>query len=114
VAVVVSHDDVPDDLRACVRDAGGTVVRGNDTLGALRADLATGGVDVGRTFRVGDNDAVLVTGTSYRLLLVAGPDSPPLDDEVGLRAYQRPEAFSVVAVERGSQQVLLDCARLAG
>jgi hypothetical protein len=112
VAVATNRDTFPDDLAACVRRSGGQLVRSNDTLGALRADLSAGAVRE-RRLGLGDRDAVVLEGTGYRILAVAARDGAPPERGAALAVFRRPSAFSVVAVERGGVRVVEDCARTA-
>ncbi|WP_372790977.1 hypothetical protein [Paraconexibacter sp.] len=114
VAIVRTHDDVRDRLATCIENSDATVVAGPDVLGVLRADLANRtSPRISRRYRLGDNDAVLLTGTGYRLLAMRGRNGPGLDGNVALRIFEQTSDFSLVAVERDPLRgVLAACASL--
>lgn len=114
LAVGGTRDAVPEQMRDCVQDGQAGIVRSEADLGAQpRSDIGAGTVrEEGRT-RVGDDVAVLLRGTNYRLLVLGGRKSPPLDGDLALRVYERAPEFALVAKEvdpvRG---VLRDCVAL--
>lgn len=114
LAITRTHDDVPDRIAGCIERSDGQIVRGPDTLGLLRADLARGKPPrVARRYELGDNRAVLLDGRDYRVLAVDGRDGPPLDGDVALRIYEQTSAFAVVGVERDPvKNALAACASL--
>lgn len=111
VAVSGSQDRVPDDLRDCVRERDGRVVTSQDALGVLRRDLVAGTLPRPQPLTIGDRDALLVEGRSYRVLVLQPEDAPRLDVRA---AYLDPSKAGLVAVEQGTGTVLRDCARSAG
>lgn len=114
LAVGSTRDTVPDDLRACVRDGQAGVVRGEDDLGAqARSDIGARAVrEVGRT-PLGDDTAVLLEGTGYRLLVLAGRKSPSLGGDLPLRVFERAPEYALVAKETDPVRgVLRECVDL--
>lgn len=114
LAVVRTHDDVSDDLTTCIQNGDAAVVRGTDLLGPLRADLANDAPPrVVKRYALGDNRAVLLEGTGYRVLALDGRGGPRLDGDLALRIYDRTADFALVAVERDPLTgVLAGCAAL--
>lgn len=100
LAVSSTRDTVPDLIRECVVDGRAGVMRSEADLGAQpRSDIGVGAVrEIART-RVGEDTAVLLRGTNYRLLVLAGRKSPPLDGNLPLRVYERTPEFALVAKE---------------
>lgn len=114
LAVGSTRDPVPDQLRDCVQDGQAGIMRSEADLGAQpRSDIGAGAVRELERTRVGADTAVLLEGTGYRLLVLAGRKSPPLGGDLPLRVYERTPAFALVAKEvdpiRG---VLRDCVAL--
>lgn len=114
LAVDSTRDPVPGRLRACATDGGAGVVRGEIDLGAQpRSDIGAGALRVRARRQVGEDTAVLLDGTRYRLLVVAGRGSPPLTGDLGRRIYDSAAQYALVAKEvdpvRG---VLGDCIAL--
>lgn len=115
VAVGATRDPVPDRMRRCVVDGQAAVVLSEGDLGSqVRSDIGAGAVrETGRT-RVGDDIAVLLRGTNYGLLVLAGRKSPPLGGDLPLRVFGRASAYALVAKESDpSKGVLTDCVALA-
>ncbi len=115
LAVGSTRDPVPGRLRDCVLDGQAGVMRSEADLGAQpRSDIAAGAVrELSRT-RAGGDTAVLLEGTNYRLLVLAGRNSPPLDGDLALRVYERTPEFALVAKEVDpTEGVLHDCVVLA-
>jgi hypothetical protein len=53
---------------------------------------------------------VFLQGSGYRLLVLAGRKSPPLDGDLPLRIYERTNEFALVARERDPMRgVLAGC-----
>lgn len=113
-AVGSTRDPVPDRLRECVQDGQAGVMRSEADLGAQpRSDIGAGVVRERARTRVGDDTAVLLEGTNYRLLVLAGRKSPPLDGDLPLRVYERTPEFALVAKEVDPiRDVLRDCIAL--
>lgn len=119
VAVVLvvgaTRDPVPERLRSCVVDGRAGVMRSEADLGVqARSDIGAGALrELSRT-RVGEDTAVLLAGTRYRLLVLSGRGSPPLDGDLALRVYARTPEFALVSKEvdplRG---VLRGCVQVA-
>lgn len=113
-AVGSTRDPVPDRLRRCVVDGQAAVVLSDGDLGSqVRSDIAAGAVrETGRR-RLGDDIVVLLQGTNYRLLVLAGRKSPPLSGDLPLRVFARASAYALVAKESDpSKGVLTDCVAL--
>lgn len=100
LAVGATRDPVPERLRACVVDGQAGVMRSEADLGAQpRSDIGAGTVrELSRT-RVGEDTALLLEGTGYRLLVLAGRGSPPIDGDLPLRVFERTAEFALVAKE---------------
>ena len=117
LAVGSTRDPVPGQMRDCVLAGQAGVMLSEADLGAqLRSDIGAGAVrELSRT-RVGDDIAVLLEGTTYRLLVLAGRKSPPLDSDLPRRVYERTPEFALVAKEADPiEGVLSECvARAAG
>ncbi len=116
VAVVRSHDTAPDDVEACVRDAGGRVVEGQEGLAFARSDIERGRLRRVRAYRLGADRAVLLRGAGYGVLVVGIPEGPPLGGrDLARRLYTDTASFATVATERAPVRGVLDrCARRAG
>ena len=70
-----------------------------DLGGPIRADIDASAVrELSRT-RLGDDTVVLLGGTNYRILVLAGQKSPPLDGDLARRVYDRAIAYALVAKE---------------
>lgn len=115
VAIDTTRDPVPGKVRACVVDGGAGIMRSEADLGAQpRSDIGAGALRERSRDRLGDDTAVLLQGTGYRLLVLAGRGSPPLDGDLGLRVFERTPDYALVAKEvdpiRG---VLRGCVALA-
>ena len=115
IAVVRSHDTPPDEIRGCVRDAGGRVITGREGLAFARDDIERGRIRRVRDYRVHDDRAVLLAGRGYRVLVVGIPSGPRLTgDDLAERLYTDTSSFAVVATERSPLRGVLDrCARRA-
>ena len=112
VAVRGTRDPVPGRLQACVRDTDANLAHGPIELQAARADVEAGAVRETARYRIGDDDALLLTGTRFRMLVLAGRKSPGLGGNVPLEAYRRAGEFAVVAIEVDPVRGQLDaCAR---
>ncbi len=114
LSIVRTHDDVRDSVATCVTNSEAAIAAGPDVLGMLRADLANGtSPQVTQRYSLGENDAVLLTGTGYRLLAMPGRNGPSLDGDVALRVFEQTSSFALVAVERDPLRgVLAACASL--
>ena len=116
LAVGATRDPVPDRLRRCVEAGQAQVVRSDGDLGAqVRSDIGAGALrELSRT-ALGSDTVVLLRGTRYRLLVLAGRKSPPLTAGLPLRVFRQADAFALVAKEtEPSRGVLTDCITLAG
>jgi hypothetical protein len=100
LAIRSTRDPVPGALRDCVLDGEAAILRSAGDLGVRgRADIGDGVLrELGRR-RVGDDTAVLLQGSGYRLLVLAGRKSPPLGSGLPLRIYERTSEFALVARE---------------
>ncbi|CAA9527842.1 MAG: hypothetical protein AVDCRST_MAG13-3896 [uncultured Solirubrobacteraceae bacterium] len=114
LAVRSTQDAVPTALRDCVLDGDAGIVRSAGDLGVrTRADVGDGVIrELGR-MQVGDDTAVLLQGSGYRLLVLAGRKSPPLDGDLPLRVYERTNEYALVARELDPMRgVLSGCVEL--
>jgi hypothetical protein len=110
-AVQRSHDGVPERVRACAEDRGAFAVKTSEALSAARPDVLAGREPPRRTWRVGQDRAVLVQGADYAVLVVRSPTNPPLRDQLLRAVYRDPSAYALVAVERAPVRgVLARCA----
>lgn len=109
-ALIVSanRDPVPDALRGCVVDGGAGVMLSEGDLGArARSDIDAGAVkELGRT-PVGEDTAVLLGGSTYRLLVLLGRGSPAPDEDLPRQVYERTSEFALVAKESDPLKDLL-------
>lgn len=114
LAVDSTRDPVPGRLRSCATDGGAGVVRGEVDLGAqLRSDIGAGALREQARAQVGEDTAVLLAGTRYRVLVVAGRGSPPLGGDLARRVFERAPQFALVAKEADPLRgVLRDCVAL--
>lgn len=100
VAVGATRDPVPEAMRDCVTDGQAGIMRSEGDLGAqARSDVGAGAVRERSRTRVGEDTAVLLEGTGYRLLVLAGRKSPPLDGDLPLRVFGQTAAYALVAKE---------------
>jgi hypothetical protein len=110
-AVQRSHDGVPERVRACAEDRGAFAVKASEGLSAARPDVLAGREPPRRTWRVGQDHAVLVQGSDYAVLVVRSPTNPPLPSGLLRSVYRDPSAYALVAVERAPVRgVLVRCA----
>jgi hypothetical protein len=106
-----SHDGVPERVRACAEDQGAFAVKTSEALSAARPDVLAGREPPRRTWRVGQDRAVLIRGADYSVLVVRSPTNPPLPDDLLRSVYRDPSVFALVAVERAPVRgVLARCA----
>jgi hypothetical protein len=108
LAFASTRDAVPTELRDCVLDGNAAIARSAADLGvSARADIGDGVLrETGRR-RVGEDTAVFLQGSGYRLLVLAGRKSPPLDGDLPLRIYERTNEFALVARERDPMRGVL-------
>lgn len=116
LAIGSTRDPVPERLRDCVVDGQAGIMRSEADLGAQpRSDIGAGALRERSRTRIGDDTAVLLEGTRYRILVLAGRGSPPLDGDLPLRVYERTPEFALVAKETDPiQGVLRGCIEVAG
>jgi hypothetical protein len=100
LAVRSTRDPVPAALRECVLAGNAGVALSPGDLGVrARADIGDGVLrETGRR-RVGEDTAVLLEGSGYRLLVLAARKSPSLEGDLPLRIYERTSEFALVARE---------------
>jgi hypothetical protein len=112
-ALTRSHDTPPDDIAACATDKGARRVRGEEGLTFAREDLRAGTLRPLRRYDLGDDAAVLLQGTGYRVLVVGIQGGPPLTGrDLPFRVYRRTATFATVLSERDPVRGVLDaCAR---
>jgi hypothetical protein len=110
VAINGTQDNVPQELKDCLRNGGARVVRGPEGLAVAHADIASGRLRNGARTKVGDDVAVLLHRTGYSVLVLRSPQNPPLSRDVGADALLRTPAYAVVAVESAPvHDVLAGC-----
>ena len=117
LAVGSTRDTVPNDVKDCVREGGGVIVRGQEGLQPVRGDLLARALrPAGPPRAVGRNRAVLLEGSRARVLVVASPRGASLDvPDLPTTLYSDPSRFSVVALERDPVRGLLTrCVAAAG
>jgi hypothetical protein len=78
VSIISSHDTSPDEIEACVEDAGGNVILGQEGLAFARTDIERGSLRRTREYRLGDDRGVLMEGDGYRVLVVGIAGGPSL------------------------------------
>ena len=115
VSIIGSHDTAPDEIEACVQDAGASVILGPEGLTFARGDIERGAVRRAREYDLGDDRAVLLEGDGYRVLVVGIVGGPSLDGrDLPVRVYTDTSTFATVATERDPRRGVLDrCAREA-
>lgn len=98
VAISGTRDPVPGQLRTCAQDARLAIVLGQGDLdGQPRSDIRADAVREVQRTKVGDDTAVILQGTAFRLLVVGTDDSPSLDGDLARRVYENPSAYALVA-----------------
>ncbi len=114
VAVGSTRDSVPGALRDCVLDGQAGIVRGPAELGGrIRTDIGAGELRERTRTKLGQDTAVVLEGSNYRILVLAARKSPPLDGDLAQRVFDRAPAYALVAKEVDpSQGVLAGCVRL--
>lgn len=114
LVVGANRDPVPGALRECVLGGGAGVVLSEGDLGAqVRSDLEADAVRELTRSPVGEDTAVLLAGTNYRLLVLLGRGSPAPDGDLPQQIYDRAAEFALVAREVDPQKNLLSgCVRL--
>ena len=111
LAVQRSHDGVPERLRTCVEERGAHAVKTSEGLASARPDVLAGVRPPARTFRLGQDRAVLMQGADYAVLVVRSPTNPPLPGDLLRSVYRDPSPWALVAVERAPVRgVLARCA----
>ena len=113
VSIVANHDTPPDEIEACVEDAGGNVILGQEGLAFAREDIQRGALRRVRDYRLGDDRGLLLGGHGYRVLVVGISGGPSLTGPDFLqRVYTDTSSFATVASERDPLHGVLDrCAR---
>lgn len=113
VSIISSHDTSPDKIEACVEDAGGNVILGQEGLAFARTDIERGSLRRTREYRLGDDRGVLMEGDGYRVLVVGIAGGPSLAGPgLPVRVYTDTSSFATVATERDPLRGALDrCAR---
>lgn len=101
LAVGSSRDPVPGSIKDCVREGGGTLVRGQEGLQPVRDDLLTRSLRAdGPPRAVGQDRVVLLSGARARVLVLATERGASLDvPDLPTVLYADPSRFPVVAVE---------------
>jgi hypothetical protein len=111
-AVQRSHDGVPERLRSCAEDRGAFAVKASEGMASARPDAVAGNRLKERRFEMGQDDAVLMQGADYAVLVLRAPDNPPFSGDLLPRVYRDPSPWALVAVERDPVRgVLAGCAK---
>jgi hypothetical protein len=112
-SVVGSHDTPPDEIEACVEDAGANVILGQEGLAFARDDIERGTLRRTREYDLGDDRGLLLEGDGYRVLVVGITGGPSLSGrDLALRVFTETSSFATVATERDPLRGVLDrCAR---
>ncbi|MCU0258879.1 MAG: hypothetical protein MUF56_07625 [Solirubrobacteraceae bacterium] len=101
VVVVRERDPVPDEIRACLDDAGLSLARSSEALG----------VAWGRTAGV----LLQAPERDYAVLALWNADTPSLArGDVGRRVYSAPSKFPAVAIQVPRSDRLVACAERHG
>jgi hypothetical protein len=109
-----SHDGVPERVRACAEDRGAVAVKASEGLGSARPDVLAGRRPPQRSWRLGQDRAVLVEGADYAVLVIRAPSNPATGADLLRRVYRDPSPWALVAVERDPVRgVLATCAAKA-
>jgi hypothetical protein len=100
LAVSASRDTVPERLRDCVVEGQAGIMRSDADLGAqARSDAGAGALrEAGRT-RLGEDTAVLLEGTGYRVLVLGAKGSPSLEGDLARRVLEQTPTYALVAKE---------------
>jgi hypothetical protein len=99
-AVQRSHDGVPEHMRACAEDRGAVAVKASEGMTSARADVLAGRRVRQRSWRLGQDRAVLLQGADYAVLVLRAPSNPALGGDLLRRVYRDPSPWALVAVER--------------
>ncbi|MCW3013244.1 MAG: hypothetical protein JWO02_336 [Solirubrobacterales bacterium] len=114
VAVSGSKDDLPGDIRDCVKRGGAGVVHGPANLGVARAEIDAGTLRRDRHLRKGDDTVIVLSGQRFRLLVLANASSPTLAGDLARRLYERADEYPLVALERDPVKgILYGCSSIA-
>ena len=109
LAVGATRDPIPGRLRDCVLDGQAGIMRSDADLGAqARSDIGAGAVRERLRRRAGDDTVVLLEGTGFRLLVLAGRGSPSLGGDLPRTVYERTQQFALVAKEVDPIRGVLD------
>jgi hypothetical protein len=114
LAVGGSKDDLPGDLRDCVKRGQAAVVHGPASLGAARREIAAKSLTKVNTIQNGEDTVIVMRGSSFRLLVLANASSPTLSGDLPKRLYERADEYPLVALEVDPVKgVLSGCAGIA-
>ncbi|WP_354700782.1 hypothetical protein DSM112329_01071 [Paraconexibacter sp. AEG42_29] len=110
-----SKDDLPGDLRSCVKRGDAVIVHGQANLGAARQEIRAKSLTKLRTARRGDDTIILMAGQRFRLMVLANDTSPTLAGDLPKRLYEHADEFPLVAIEVDPiKGVLGDCIGIVG
>jgi len=115
-AILASHDTPPDDIASCALDDGARRARGEEGLQVAREDIRAGTLRPVRRWAMGEDEALLLDGTGFRVLVVGVPGGPPLRGaDLPFRLYRRTASFATVLLERDPLRGVLErCVAEAG
>lgn len=117
VVVVRERDPVPDEIRACLDEAGLSLARSSEALGVARADATSGDLRAVRRWDWGRTAGVLLQAPQrdYAVLALWNADTPSLArGDVGRRVYSAPSKFPAVAIQVPRSDRLIACAERQG
>jgi hypothetical protein len=114
--VMTNRDPAPQEVIACVREKDLVIARSPDALGVARQDVIAGRLSVVRRWDFGRTEAALLApgDRSYAVLALANADTSSVRGgrrEVGLRIYEKPNTFPLVALETPDRGRLAACAQ---
>jgi hypothetical protein len=114
IAFSGSKDDLPGDMRACVKRGGAGVVKGPVNLGIARREIDAGTLRRDRQLRKGEDTVIVLSGQRFRLLVLANASSPTLAGDLPRRIYERADEYPLVALETDPVKgVLYGCSSIA-
>ncbi|MCW2999421.1 MAG: hypothetical protein JWN65_2970 [Solirubrobacterales bacterium] len=114
LAVSSTKDDLPGDIRACVKRGGAAVVKGPANLGIARREIDAGTLKRDRQVRKGEDTVIVLSGQRFRLLVLANASSPTLAGDLPRRLYERADEYPLVALETDPVKgVLQGCSSIA-
>jgi hypothetical protein len=99
VAVKTNKDDVPGDLRSCIRRGGAETVHGPSNLGFARKEIEDQKLTKVRTVHKDGDTVIVLRGSNFRLMVLANDSSPSLSGDLPKRIYEHADEYPLVAAE---------------